>query len=63
MKVSEVNGDDATNKVMGALFVQAESSWGYFHLFSKIFKEHGVSQSIYTNCSLGILDRPGTNAR
>jgi hypothetical protein len=42
--------DDATNKVMGALFVQAESSWGYFHLFSKIFKEHGVSQSIYTDC-------------
>ena len=42
--------DDATNQVMGALFVQAESSWGYFHLFSKIFKEHGVSQSIYTDC-------------
>lgn len=42
--------DDATNKVMGALFVQAESSWGYFHLFSKIFKEHGVSQSIYSDC-------------
>jgi transposase len=42
--------DDATNKVMGALFVQAESSWGYLHLFSKIFKEHGVSQSIYTDC-------------
>ena len=42
--------DDATNKVMGASFVQAESSWGYFHLFSKIFKEHGVAQSIYTDC-------------
>lgn len=42
--------DDATSKVMGAFFVQAESSWGYFHLFSEVFKEHGVSQSIYTDC-------------
>ncbi len=42
--------DDATSKVMGAFFVQAESSWGYFHLFCEIFKEHGVSQSIYTDC-------------
>jgi transposase len=41
--------DDATSKVMGAFFVQAESSWGYFHLFCEIFKEHGVSQSIYTD--------------
>jgi transposase len=42
--------DDATSKVMGALFASAESSWGYFHLFCEIFKEHGVSQSIYTDC-------------
>jgi transposase len=42
--------DDATNKVMGALFVQAESSWGYFKLFSEIFREHGLPQSIYTDC-------------
>ena len=42
--------DDATSKVMGAFFVQAESSWGYFRLFSEIFKAHGVSQSIYTDC-------------
>lgn len=42
--------DDATGKVMGGLFAQAESSWGYFHLFSEIFKEHGLPQSIYTDC-------------
>ena len=42
--------DDATGKVMGAFFVQAESSWGYFHLFSEIFKQHGTPQSIYTDC-------------
>ncbi len=41
--------DDATSKVMGAFFAPAESSWGYFHLFSDIFKHHGVSQSIYTD--------------
>jgi transposase len=42
--------DDATGKVMGAVFVQAESSWGYFHLFCEIFREHGVPQSIYSDC-------------
>lgn len=42
--------DDATSKVMGAFFAPAESSWGYFNLFSEIFKHHGVSQSIYTDC-------------
>jgi transposase len=42
--------DDATSTVMGALFVQAESSWGYFKLFCEIFREHGVPQSIYTDC-------------
>lgn len=42
--------DDATSKVMGALFVQAESSWGYFKLFCEIFTEQGVPQSIYTDC-------------
>jgi transposase len=42
--------DDATSKVMGAFFASAESSWGYFHLFCEIFKQHGVSQSIYTDC-------------
>lgn len=42
--------DDATSKVVGALFVEAESSWGYFGLFSEVFHAHGVSQSIYTDC-------------
>jgi transposase len=41
--------DDATGKVMGAMFVQAESSWGYFRLFAGIFKEHGLAQSIYSD--------------
>jgi transposase len=41
--------DDATSKVVGALFVEAESSWGYFGLFSEVFNAHGVSQSIYTD--------------
>ena len=35
---------------MGAFFAPAESSWGYFHLFCEIFKQHGVPQSIYTDC-------------
>jgi len=55
--------DDATSKVMGALFVQAESSWGYFQLFSDIFKEHGLPQSIYTDChSVFWTDREPTLA-
>jgi transposase len=41
--------DDATSKVVGAVFVQAESTWGYFRLFSEVFHAHGVSQSIYTD--------------
>jgi hypothetical protein len=47
---------------MGAFFAPAESSWGYFHLFSEIFKQHGVTVDLY-RLSLGILDRPGTDAR
>jgi transposase len=42
--------DDATGKVMGAFFTQAESSWGYFTLFSDTFRHHGIPQSIYTDC-------------
>src|ERR1700694_396632 len=41
--------DDATGKVMGALFEEAESSWAYFRLFLEIFKQHGLPQSIYTD--------------
>jgi len=39
--------DDATGKVVGAFFQQAESSWGYFTLFSSIFPQHGLPQSVY----------------
>lgn len=41
--------DDATGKVVGALFVQAESSWSYFELLTRIFKQYGLPQSIYTD--------------
>jgi len=53
--------DDATSKVMGAFFAPAESSWGYFDLFCEIFKQHGVPQSIYTDChSVFFTDREPT---
>ena len=42
--------DDATSKVKDGFFAQAESSWSYFMLFSDIFREHGLPQSIYTDC-------------
>lgn len=42
--------DDATSKVIGGFFTQAESSWGYFTLFSDAFGEHGLPHSIYTDC-------------
>ena len=41
--------DDATGKVLGAFFTQAESSWGYLRLFAEIFKRHGLPQSIYSD--------------
>ena len=41
--------DDATGKVMGAFFEEAESSWAYFKLFSQIFKQHGLPQSVYSD--------------
>ena len=41
--------DDGTGKVVGAFFQQAESSWGYFTLFSSIFHQHGLPQSIYSD--------------
>src|SRR5215510_9744861 len=41
--------DDATGKVVGAMFVEAESSWAYFRLFSEIFNQHGLPQSIYAD--------------
>src|SRR5215471_8382589 len=39
--------DDATGKVVGAMFVEAESTWGYFRLFSEVFSKHGLPQSVY----------------
>ena len=36
------------SKVMGVLFAPTERSWVYFHLLCEIFKQHGVSQSVYT---------------
>src|SRR6266545_5733018 len=41
--------DDATGKVVGAFFQQAESSWGYFTLFASIFCQHALPQSIYSD--------------
>src|SRR5215471_2843071 len=41
--------DDATGKVVGAFFEEAESSWAYFKLFSEIFKQHGLPQSVYSD--------------
>jgi hypothetical protein len=41
--------DDATGKVSGAFFAEAESSWGYLRLFCEIFKRHGLPQSIYSD--------------
>ena len=53
--------DDATGKVMGALFTQAESSWGYFTLFSDTFRQYGLPQSIYSDChSVFWTDREAT---
>ena len=41
--------DDASNKVPRAFFAEAESSWAYFRLFSDIFNEHGLAQSVYSD--------------
>src|SRR5215468_7658468 len=41
--------DDATGKVVGAFFEEAESSWAYFKLFSEIFKQHGLPQTVYSD--------------
>ena len=39
--------DDASSTVPRAFFEVAESSWAYLHLFSEIFKTHGLPQSVY----------------
>jgi hypothetical protein len=47
--------------VTGAFFTQAESSWGYFTLFSGIFRQYGLPQSIYSDChSVFWTDREAT---
>ena len=35
---------------MGAFLPRPRAHRGYFHLFCEIFKQHGVSQSVYTDC-------------
>jgi transposase len=42
--------DDATSKVIRGSFVQAESSWGYFKMFSDTFRQHGLPHAVYTDC-------------
>jgi transposase len=55
--------DDATSKVTGGFFTEAESSWGYFTLFSDTFREHGLPHCLYTDChSVFWTDREPTLA-
>src|SRR5262249_28142649 len=39
--------DDATRKVVGATFVEAESTWRYSRLFSESSHKHGLPQLVY----------------
>ena len=55
--------DDATSKVIRGSLVEAESSWGYFKMFSDTFRQYGLPQSVYNRPSFGVLDRPGTDDR
>jgi transposase len=41
--------DEATGDVPSAFFQEAESSWAYFQLFTSIFHQHGLSQSVYSD--------------
>ena len=41
--------DDASSTVPRAFFEVAERSWAYLHLFSEIFKTHGLPQSVYAD--------------
>ena len=38
--------DDATSKVIRGSFVEAESSWGYFKMFSDTFRQHGLPHAV-----------------
>ena len=53
--------DDASSTVPRAFFEVAESSWAYLHLFSEIFKTHGLPQSVYADRHSIFLDRQGTH--
>lgn len=39
--------DDATGKVLGIRFVDAESSWAYLSLLDVVVRKHGVPGSVY----------------
>lgn len=41
--------DDATSKVPKAFFEQNETSFAYFRLFSSVFKQKGLPQSVYAD--------------
>jgi transposase len=41
--------DDATGKVVGAMFEDAETTAGYFKLFREIFRKKGLPASIYSD--------------
>lgn len=53
--------DDATSKVPGAFFVQAETSWAYLKLFRDVFKKRGLPHSVYADRhSIFFTDREPT---
>jgi transposase len=39
--------DDATSKIVGLFFVDAECSWAYLELLRRVVSEHGIPASIY----------------
>ena len=42
--------DDATSKLLGALFVPAESSANYLRLLDRVISRHGAPLSVYQDC-------------
>jgi transposase len=41
--------DDASSKVPGAFFEQAETTWAYLHLFREVFSKEGLPHSVYVD--------------
>jgi len=39
--------DDATGKIVGLFFVEAECSWAYFELLRRVVSDHGIPACIY----------------